>query len=113
MNVTADGKTIISDDFSCNSGWTAYGGSWSVTGGVKKQTADGTNSDKGCRDICQTKFDGSTYTLTLRARKDGGAEGFLIIFDYQDEDNYAWWNIGGWSNTQNAIEICRGGSKAQ
>ena len=113
VKVTVDGKTIISDDFSGNNGWTSYGGSWSVTGGVKKQTADGTNNDRGCRDICQTKFDGSTYTLTLRARKDGGAEGFLIIFDFQDEDNYAWWNIGGWSNTQNAIEICRGGSKAQ
>ena len=113
VKVTMDGKTIISDDFSGNNGWTADGGLWSVSGGVKKQTGSGTNNDKGCRNIYQTKFDGSSYTYTLRARKDGGAEGFLIIFDYQDENNYAWWNIGGWSNTQNAIEICRGGSKAQ
>ena len=113
VKVTANGETIISDDFSGNNGWTTYGGSWSVIGGVKKQTAGGTNNDKGCRSICQTKFDSSAYDLTLRARKDGGAEGFLIIFDYQDENNYAWWNIGGWSNSQNAIEICRNGSKAQ
>ena len=113
VSVTMDGKTIISDDFSANTGWNTNGGSWSVTGGIKRQTAGGTNGDQGCRSICQTKFDGSAYTLTLRARKDGGAEGFLIIFDYQDENNYAWWNIGGWGNTQNAIEICRNGSKAQ
>ena len=103
----------INDDFSKNEGWTQSGGSWSVSNGVKKQTASGTNNDKGCRSICNTTFEGSTYTMTLRARKDGGAEGFLIIFDYQDEDNYAWWNVGGWTNTQNAIEICRNGSKAQ
>ena len=106
-------STVISDDFSGNSGWTANGGSWSVSGGIKRQTSGGTNRDQGCRNICDTKFDGPAYTMTLRARKDGGAEGFLIIFDYQDENNYAWWNIGGWGNTQNAIEICRGGSKAQ
>ena len=113
VKVTIGDETVISDDFSANNGWTTFGGSWSVSGGVKKQTAGGTNKDLGCRSICQTKFDGSTYTFTLRARKDGGAEGFLIIFDYQDENNYAWWNIGGWSNSQNAIEICRNGSKAQ
>ena len=105
--------TVITDNFSGDKGWTTNGGSWSVAGGVKKQTAGGTNNDKGCRSINDTKFEASTYTMTLRARKDGGAEGFLIIFDYQDEDNYAWWNVGGWGNTQNAIEICRGGSKAQ
>ena len=113
VTVSVGSTTVITDDFSKNEGWTTNGGSWSVTGGVKKQTAGGTNNDKGCRSIYNTKFEGSKYTMTLRARKDSGAEGFLIIFDYQDEDNYAWWNIGGWTNTQNAIEICRNGSKAQ
>lgn len=113
VQVTMEGKTIINEDFSGNHDWTTTGGAWSVNNGVVMQTAGGTNNDNGCRHICPTKFDASTYTLTLRARKDSGIEGFLIIFDYQDENNYSWWNIGGWSNTQNAIEICRNGSKAQ
>lgn len=47
----------------------------------------------------------------VRARKDSGGEGFLIIFNYQDSKNYFWWNIGGWNNTQDAVERCVNGSK--
>ena len=39
------------------------------------------------------------YTYSLKARKLGGAEGFLILFRVQDENAKAWWNIGGWGNT--------------
>ena len=109
----AESKIVVSDDFSKNEGWTNNGGSWSVTGGEKKQTGSGTNNEHGCRSINLTKFAGSDYTMEVKARKDGGAEGFLIIFDYQDEDNYSWWNIGGWGNSQNAIEISRNGGKSQ
>ena len=49
----------------------------------------------------------------MRARKDGGAEGFLVVFNYVDPDNYCWLNIGGWGNTQNAIEQVVNGSKSQ
>jgi alpha-L-arabinofuranosidase len=34
-----------------------------------------------------------------------GDEGFLIPFLVQDEETKAWWNIGGWGNTQHAIEM--------
>ena len=111
--VTANDLTVVADDFSANSGWNVNGGSWNVRDGVLRQTASGTNNDLGCRYVNQTKFSAADYILTLRARKDSGAEGFLVIFDYQDANNYAWWNIGGWGNTQNAIEICRNGSKSQ
>jgi alpha-L-arabinofuranosidase len=53
------------------------------------------------------------YTAKFRARKDGGAEGFLIIFNYVDEKNYCWLNFGGWGNTQHAIEQISGGGKMQ
>jgi len=43
------------------------------------------------------------YEYTLEARKDGGAEGFLILFRANGEDFY-WCNLGGWSNTLHAIE---------
>ena len=46
-----------------------------------------------------------------RARKDEGAEGFLIIFNYVDDKNYCWLNFGGWGNTQHAIEQISNGGK--
>jgi alpha-L-arabinofuranosidase len=46
----------------------------------------------------------SDYTLTLKARKLHGAEGFLVVFGRQGRDKY-WWNIGGWGNHEHAIEF--------
>jgi alpha-L-arabinofuranosidase len=42
--------------------------------------------------------------LTLKARKLGGNEGFLIIFNAQPDNQLMWWNIGGWGNTKHALE---------
>ena len=54
---------------------------------------------------------GRTIRSRLRARKVSGSEGFLIIFDWRDSNNYLWWNIGGWGNTQHGIEFSVNGSK--
>ena len=43
------------------------------------------------------------YEFTLKARKDDGAEGFLVLFCANGE-NFYWCNLGGWGNTQHAIE---------
>ena len=51
------------------------------------------------------------YTFKFRARKDEGAEGFLIIFNYIDDKNYCWLNFGGWGNSQHAIEQISNGGK--
>ena len=48
--------------------------------------------------------DWSNYTLSLKARKSSGNEGFLIVFGRKGGDRY-WWNLGGWGNTQHAIEL--------
>jgi hypothetical protein len=39
-----------------------------------------------------------------QARKLSGSEGFLIVFGRKDRDRY-WWNLGGWGNSQHAIEF--------
>ena len=44
------------------------------------------------------------YTFSLKARKLGGAEGFLILFRVNNEDEKSWWNLGGWGNTLHGIE---------
>lgn len=100
-------QTLVYDDFSRDTGWQNVSGDWTVIDGVKQQTANG----QPCLSVCGTVFSGADYTMEIRARKDGGNEGFLIVFDYQDAQNYSWWNIGGWSNTKHAVEVCRNGSK--
>ena len=51
------------------------------------------------------------YTVTLKARKTGGKEGFLILWHATDGDNYNWWNIGGWGNTRTQCEVATAGGR--
>jgi len=51
------------------------------------------------------------YTLTLKARKVSGAEGFLVTVGRKDKDNYLWWNLGGWGNHEHGIEYAVAGGK--
>ena len=72
-----------------------------------------TSLDEQCVAVCRTPFDSDHYTCKFRARKDEGAEGFLIVFNYVDEHNFCWLNFGGWGNTQHAIEQIGSGGKIQ
>ena len=82
-------------------------GDWMKDGNTVRQT--------GYKDatLCIEKniIDSDHYTCKFRARKDEGAEGFIIIFNYVDENNYCWVNFGGWTNTQHAIEQISNGGK--
>lgn len=104
-----DGSTIWKDDFSSSQNtWNAGTGSWSVRDGELNQTASSTN----CTYINTQKLSSRKYTYKLRAKKNGGGEGFLVIFNYQDANNYCWWNLGGWNNTSHGVEMCVNGSKS-
>ena len=104
--VNSKGETLVEDGFTDASKWSVYKGNWSVQNGVYSQTSLETD----CRSIT-TGIADTAYTYTVRARKKNGAEGFLIIFGYQDSDNFYWWNLGGWGNTRHAVERAIGGSK--
>jgi alpha-L-arabinofuranosidase len=84
-------------------------GDWKKEGNIVRQT-----SHKEAT-ICLEKnvVYSDHYTAKFRARKDRGGEGFLIIFNYVDDKNYCWLNLGGWGNTQHAIEQSNGGGKIQ
>ncbi len=83
-------------------------GKWQVQNGIISQSTQTTE----CVAICPEVFDAASYDLTLKARKQAGDEGFLIIFDYFDEDNYKWLNLGGWGNTLHGIETTMAASKS-
>ncbi|MDQ0603200.1 alpha-L-arabinofuranosidase [Streptomyces canus] len=106
----ADGNPLLSDDFSGDaSKWThTGGGSWSVQDGQYVQTdvaAENTMVSAG-----DTKW--HDYDLHVKATKKSGKEGFLIAFGVKDTGNYYWWNLGGWNNTQSAVEQAADGGKS-
>jgi alpha-L-arabinofuranosidase len=80
-------------------GWDVCGGKWDVVDGALRQRGDDQPAcafagDKGWGD----------GVLTLKARKLGGDEGFLISFQSEDPAAKSWWNLGGWGNQRHAIE---------
>jgi alpha-L-arabinofuranosidase len=92
FKITHDGKTLFTSDFAKNgtTGWKLLGeGNWKTENG---------------RAILSGKF-WTDCTYSLKARKLSGAEGFLILFNVQDENAKSWWNIGGFGNTLHCIEM--------
>ncbi|MEV4477475.1 alpha-L-arabinofuranosidase C-terminal domain-containing protein [Nonomuraea sp. NPDC049504] len=104
----ADGTVLLADDFSAGAGrWSPGLGTWAVQDGAYVQTAqvEDARSTAGSADW-------SNYTIEVTARKTAGAEGFLIMFGVRDSGNYYWWNVGGWNNTQSAVEKAVNGGKS-
>jgi alpha-L-arabinofuranosidase len=100
--VTGNGITLYQSNFAGQgtNGWHCYNSSWTAVNGRYGQTSTNTTD---CRStIGDTNW--SNYTISLRARKTGGSEGFLILVNWLDDDNWTWWNVGGWDNTKDAVE---------
>ncbi|MFF4057904.1 alpha-L-arabinofuranosidase C-terminal domain-containing protein [Streptomyces sp. NPDC001668] len=106
----ADGRALLTDDFSSGAAqWTHTGaGSWSVQDGQYVQT------DVNAENTMVSAGDPSwhDYDLKVKATKKAGKEGFLVAFGVKDTGNYYWWNIGGWNNTQSAVEQAVDGGKS-
>ncbi|GAA3583964.1 hypothetical protein GCM10022419_077190 [Nonomuraea rosea] len=104
----ADGTVLLSDDFAAGAGaWTPGAGTWAVQDGAYAQTAqvEDARSTAGSAGW-------SNYTMEVTARKTAGAEGFLVMFGVRDTGNFYWWNVGGWGNTQSAVEKAVNGGKS-
>lgn len=48
--------------------------------------------------------DWKDYEYSLEAMKTGGEEGFLVLFRVQNEEEFYWYNIGGWGNKRHGLE---------
>lgn len=109
LKVISNNTVLFQEDFSTgSSNWVASAGSFTANGGIYVQSSNA----QPALSICQSDINASEYTLTIKAKKTGGGEGFLIPFAYKDSKNYYWLNIGGWGNTQHAIEKVTNGNKS-
>lgn len=98
--VTKGDKVLYKSDFSKEAkDWQTINGDWKVVDGALRQTALIENARATFGDT-----NWKEYTFSCKARKIKGEEGFLLVFYAQDKNICAWWNVGGWRNTQNAIE---------
>ncbi|UJF33896.1 LamG-like jellyroll fold domain-containing protein [Paenibacillus hexagrammi] len=104
-----DAAELFADDFSGDaSKWTPVRGTFAIQNGVYQQTSTSTAN--------AFAYAGSTdmdnYTLTLKARKTGGAEGVNVYVGVKDANNYFRWNIGGYNNTKSTFEKSVNGTVA-
>lgn len=100
LKVTQGQEVLFESDF------TRAGKSMRLTGDCQVQDGvlafGGTGTDGRA---LAGKPEWKNYTITLKARKTGGAEGFLVIFRVRNEKEKSWWNIGGWGNQQHGLEM--------
>jgi hypothetical protein len=76
------------------------GGDWQISGGVGRQSGAATPAL-----LKETFADpGTPYVVSVRARKTGGSEGFLVGFEVRNAEDYYWLNLGGWDNTLYRLE---------
>jgi alpha-L-arabinofuranosidase len=109
FKVTHDGSELHQPDITTGRrGFQPRGGVWTVADGVLRQASGATD----CRAIAGNA-NWTDYIYHVQARKIAGDEGFLILFHVQDQDNYIWWNIGGWGNTRTALERAINGAKRE
>ena len=101
IKVTHGDQVLYACDFANGTkGWKLQGGDWKAEGGVLKQASGA----EGVRAVTGDKK-WNNYTYTLKARKLGGSEGFLILVGVDKDNQKSWWNIGGWGNKQHGLEM--------
>lgn len=99
LRVEKEGRVLYQSDFSSDAAdWRVQGGRWSVEDGAYRQT----RTRNGFSTIGDASW--TDYTLSLKARKLQGNEGFLVMFGCRGRDRY-WWNLGGWGNSRHALEF--------
>ena len=100
VRVTRDGRTLLSSDFANGTpGWSVERGNWSIKDGAYQQA-----DPKATGIVLAGDASWSDYTLSLKARKLGGSEGFTIVVRYDGPENHVVWNIGGYQNKFHGIE---------
>ena len=101
VRVTRGDKTLLSSDFANGaSEWSGDSHRWTVRDGACQQPDPDTSASVFAGDTAW-----SDYSLSLKARKLGGAEGFRIVVRQNGPENYIVWNLGGRRNTSHILQF--------
>ncbi len=107
IKVISEGREIFNENFSNGiKGWTAIKDEWSIADGALRNKGNEWESF-----IIGGNFVWKDYTLTLKARKVKGDEGFAVGFYVNKGENNYRWNIGGWMNTEHAVQYFGNGTE--
>lgn len=108
------GEVLAEDDFSMPDFWwnwkKASPGKWKIRNGKIVQTETKLSYNTIGASAYFGDEEWSNYTYTFEAKKLHGEEGFYIPVLVEDENNYFYWNIGGWGNTRSALQRNKNGS---
>jgi len=78
---------------------------WKVEDGMLRQIATGGGGNFRRPQLALAgDREWGDYTMTLKARKVSGAEGFIVAFHLSEPGERTWWNVGGWGNKRHGLE---------
>ena len=80
--------------------WSGAGHQWTVRNGAYQQPDPGAPAS-----VFAGEVSWGDYTLSLKACKLGGAEGFWIIVRQNGPGNYIVWNLGGMRNKSHILQF--------
>lgn len=99
IRVTAGSGVLFNgDSLSDLKDATIQRGDWSLADGVVRQASRGDGR------LLIGDPDWPDYSLSLKARKTAGDEGFVIFFRNSEGGSTLEWNVGGWRNTEHGIQ---------
>jgi alpha-L-arabinofuranosidase len=99
VRVERHGTRLFESDFTSSDGWTPEGrrGRWQVIDGAYRQ------DEEAVAWSFLPPMSARDFTVSLKARKLSGLEGFIIPVGVADGRRVQW-NIGGWGNTRHAVQ---------
>jgi alpha-L-arabinofuranosidase len=107
VRVEKDGQTLFQDDFSSGaSRWTQQADAWVAINGALRNSNTVTEAIARAGDSTWAE-----YSLSMKARKISGEQGFIISV-LVDGDDRCLWNIGGWENSVEYVTQYRSGTRA-
>lgn len=94
LKVTSNGRTLYTTDWSdLDTRWETIRGEWKAAGGVLTQPVPAGDALLRLKDL-----EAGDCTITLKARKTAGHEGFRVVFGMQDDRRYFMADMGSHSN---------------
>ena len=108
VKVGSNGNPLLNESFNEQGNWKVSDGSWKIADGSYYQSS----SDTPALSMHTLSTCEENYTVTLKAMKTGGNEGFIVCFGVIDSNNYYWLNLGGWGNTRHRLEKYVEGSQS-